>query len=299
MSLADASLPPHLIEVKQALEAMGSSPEALASTLSDIDENVATHALIVEWRSRIESHLQSKGTSLTSGALERLLLATAAQASDARIDALPVSASVKRLIRDEFASWLKPGRTGPDAGTGTFSSAAKIATLRRFPAGPMDWEMAGVPRSWLAKVPRRDLPRILACIAQMGGFRPLLHMHVGSRPRNRSLVIEKEVLRSYYRMVRSMELQPGVRGVMGVAWFYDPRAVEQNPHLAFLNAPFREPGGFITDIGEAPLDSGFAEHNPGRGDLYKSGKLQYRLGLALLPRASAIEWARSRPDLDS
>jgi hypothetical protein len=290
-----------LTEVKKALEEIGASVDELSTLLGGVDENVATHTAILACRRRIDSHFQTRGLVLTPGALEQLLLSTAAQSSEPRIDSLPVHAAVKTLIRSEFASWLKPGPRAADlvAGTGNFGSAAKIATLRRFPAGPMDWDLAGIPRSWLVKVPRRDLPGLLSCILRLGGFRPLLHVHVGLRPRNRSLVIEREVRRSYYRMVRSMELQPEIRGILGVAWFFDPNAVAENPHLAYLNAPFREGGGFITDIGPAPPDSGFTEHNARRGELYKSGQLLYQSGLAIWPRDKAIEWARCQSELES
>jgi hypothetical protein len=133
---------------------------------------------------------------------------------------------------------------------------------------------------------------------RMGGFQPMFFMHVARRPKNRGLVVEKEVLRSYYRMARSLELQESIKGIMAEGWFHDPAAVAANPHLAWLNRPYLEEGGLIVNMGPAQATAGFMEHNIQRKEEFESGKLRYRIGVALWPREAAIDWARRRSDLE-
>jgi len=290
------AFPPSLASVAKALQDRGVSLEDAAATLATVGESPLTQEPIVAMRRQLEQN----GVAVEAGAVERVLLIFAARASEPRIEKLAVHASVKRMIRDEFRSFSKPGpRADLRAPGSAFGSTAKLATLRRFPAGPMDWEISGVPRSWLLKVPKSDLPGLLGLLWRVGGFRPFFHMHVGLRPRNRSLLIEKEVLRYYYRMARSLELQPEVRGIMATAWFHDPRAVAQNPHLEWINRPYIEAGGWITTIGPAPADSGFAERNPAREQLNKRGELNYRIGLAIWPKEAAISWASRHPEFET
>ena len=118
-------------------------------------------------------------------------------------------------------------------------------------------------------------------------------------PRNRALVIEKEVRRAYYRMARSLMLQPEMKGILTSAWFHDPAALKEAPHLAALNEPYLHHGGrIVTSVGDAGEDSGFLKYNPERRKLYEQGKLRIQLTLAMWPRAAAIRWAEAHPELD-
>ena len=146
----------------------------------------------------------------------------------------------------------------------------------------MDWDISGIPRSWLLKTPLQDVPKLLSVIAlRLGGVRPCFFMHVAPKPRNRALVIEKEVTSAYYRMARSLELQPGIKAIVAAAWFYDPAALRDNAHLEYLQRPFRYEGGLLTTIGPAPMNAGFLERNAKRRQQYEAGELQYRIGLAI------------------
>ena len=240
------------------------------------------------------------GLAFEEDQFERALLRYAATETESGIADLPVHVSVKKLLRDEFRFYSAPARGASiELGSFLFVTGCKIISLRRFPAGPMDWEMSGFSRSWLLQVDKMQLPRVAWFLAmRTGGFRPMFFMHVARSPKRRALLIEKEVLRSYYRMARSLELQASIKGILASAWFHDPAAVSDNPHLAALSRPYLEGGGMIVLGHRAPADSGFLDHNAGRKDQFESGSLAYRLGLALWPRDAAIDWARRHPELD-
>lgn len=286
-------LPPDLRDIERTLSARGVDLRTAVESLSQVTEDPRTHSQVARLK---EYSLAGR----EDDRVERLLLYRAAQGNADRIDAMPVYADVKRLLREEHRRFAAPRAGGLPvlAGSYCFTAACRIATLRRFPAGPLDWELSGFPRRHLAKIPLGDLPRTLWFFATaMGGFSPYFYVHVPQPPRNRSLVIEKEVLRAYYRMVRSLEMQTGVRGILAAAWFHDPEALAEAPYLEWLNRPYQE-GGLITTIGPAPADSGFAEHNRERMKRFERGELQYRLGIALWPRKAAIGWANRHSELE-
>ena len=234
--------------------------------------------------------------------LERVLLTWAIDEFASKLDLLPVHPRVIALMRKEFDAYRKPSGAKPPllAGTDPFVTACKVATLRRFTAGPMDWVISGVPRSWLLKFSPLRIPGVLRdLLATCGGFGPMFYLHLAPAPRNRSLVIPAEVHRAYYRMARSLEVQPEILAIGTSSWFHDPAVVRQTPHLAPLNAPYLEWGGRIVGtMGEAPPDAGFLDYSPERRKLYESGQLRPRTTLALWPRKAAIAWAREHPELE-
>jgi hypothetical protein len=160
--------------------------------------------------------------------------------------------------------------------------------------------MSGIPRSYLLSASFPANLRLLAFVLfRLQGLVPYFFIHVAPSPRNRALTVPKEVFRSYHRMAGSLQLQPEVRAILGHAWFHDPAAVRDYPHLEPLNRPFVNHGGLITLLGPAPPDSGVLERNPQRSADYLSGKVRYRYGFAIWPREEAIRWADAHPEFAS
>lgn len=285
-------LPEALEAACKALQRIGKPAEAVAwKMLSAVTESAST----LEPVQRLK-----RETGLDNGdELERLLLWHAVQRALPQISALPVEQSVRILLEKELRQLLFP-KLLLVAGSYEFGWAAKVSTLRRFPAGPMDWEYSGIPRSWLLKPSFPDNVRLAWFVAtRLKGHQPCFFMHVAPNPRKRALVLEKEVMRSYYRMARSLELQPDMRALIALGWFHDPEAVRANPHLEALNRPYLQHGGIITTIGPAPENAGFLEGNAKRKEEYEAGKLKYRMGLAIWPRKAAIDWANAHPEFAS
>jgi hypothetical protein len=248
----------------------------------------------------LKDQARRAGVEVEGDIFERALLRCAAADFEPRIASLPIHESVRNLLRGEYRFYTGPSQGTPlETGSYLFVTGCKTISLRRFPAGPMDWEISGFPRSWLLKVAFLDLPRLAWFLAAgMRGFRPAFFIHVARRPKNRWLLIEKEVLRGYHRMACSLQLQPSIKGILTGAWFHDPAALAENPHLAWLNRPYLEEGGMIVTAGPAAADAGFLEHNMARKQQFESGRLQYQIGVALWPRRAALDWARRHPELE-
>ena len=237
------------------------------------------------------------GLSGDGDAVERVLLRECIARALPKTAALPVEASVRTMLEKDLSQFVT-SRTSLEAGTYLFNRAAKMATLRRFPAGPMEWEVSGIPRSWFLQAGLSGGVRLAAFVAaKLGGLKPCMFLHVGPHPRNRSLVLEREMFRTYYRLAKSLELQPELRAILACAWFHDPAAVRDHPHLEPVSRPYLQHGGLITPLGPAPPDSGVLEGNAQRRSDYLAGKVQYRMGFAIWPREAAVRWATDHPEL--
>lgn len=232
--------------------------------------------------------------------LERWLLLQTMRVSVGDVSALRVPDVVKQQLCEELAFIATPDERSlrhfryqhP-----RFAAMAKMTLLRRYPAGLFQWEESGIPRSWLLRVPWRDLPRLARVLAlETGGFGPMLVPHLNARRRSPWLT-ETAANRSYYLMAQAIEAAPRIRGIVGASWFRAPGIVEVAPHLAWVNRVFLENGGLITTAGRATESSGVFANNPKRRALYDEGRFQPMIGLAVWPRAAVLAWMRAHPEL--
>jgi hypothetical protein len=176
-----------------------------------------------------------------------------------------------------------------------FISACKIATLRRFPAGQYEWEVSGLPRSWLLKVERRRLPRLLCLVGMdLKGFKPFFVPHLGIlRPQGH--LDQEEVHRSHYRMAEALELQPHIKGMVAASWMRAPDVGRHSPRLAWLPQFFRDNGGLVADMGPADPKCGVLSRSKTRQRLNEEGRLNPRVGLVVWPREAMLRWAALHP----
>jgi hypothetical protein len=173
---------------------------------------------------------------------------------------------------------------------------AGCAALTRFPAGQLDWEVSGLPRSYLLRMPFRDLPRVCRTILQdLRGLRPCFTAHMGVL-RYPLLFVEAESHRSYHRMACSMALQPAVKGLLMEAWFHSPETIRASPHLAWTNRTPLAHGATLTDLGPAAPGDGFLTGSPDRRRLFETGVYQPRVGLIIWPRRALLAWAAAHPE---
>ncbi|MBZ5602580.1 MAG: hypothetical protein LAO79_09765 [Acidobacteriia bacterium] len=291
---------PALEAIAEGLGRLGKSHAECAQIIASVAESAESQRPVRE----LKAALQAAGIACDADHVERVLLVAAARESARAIEALRVPVSVRELIRKQHASFGQASGSislSIDAEENDpFVAACKIATLRRFPAGPIDWVVSGMPRSWFLQMPRLDLPRVLRFVfAEFGGLKPAFYVHIAHPPRNRTLVIEKEVRRAYYRMAQALELQPEMKGIMCATWLHDPAAFELYPYLKPLNEPYLELGGrLITNLGPAPLSSGFLKFNSERRELYERGELKLKSVVAMWPRKRALEWMRRTGPLE-
>jgi hypothetical protein len=232
--------------------------------------------------------------------VERTLLLLAAQHAIAQVPDLPVADTVKRLFAEEFHCFADP----PPAWVShfrlndvRFREMARVATLRRFPAGQFQWEIAGFPRSWMAKV-RQPWRVLWHVIRRMRGFSPVFELHVNDLRKNRIILLERESNISYFRAARSLEKQPAVRGLMLASWFFCRTTAQVTPHLAWMRRTPESAGALLVDLGPAAPDSGFLTGSEDRRQRFEAGTYRPRLVCVLWPRQAVIDWANRHPEFD-
>ncbi len=250
-------------------------------------------------QSRLQAIRQELAPTSSAGVFERLLILRAQQQTLSRIASLPVSDDVKRLLCEEFQYVAAPPRGASfDAAKGSFVALCEVATLRRFPAGQLHWNLSGLPRSWTLKVKGRERLALLAWIAgKLHGFRPVFFPHLNAHRKNRWILTEDESNRSYYRMAQSLVLQPEVKGLVASSWLHSPDTFAASPHLAWMNRTFLENGGLVVVMGAADPDCGVLSRSPERKKLYEAGLFKPTTGLVLWPRREMIAWAERHPEL--
>jgi hypothetical protein len=294
LTTRDFDLPEALRGADAALRAIGVAAELEAWPRLREVHNQASVAPVDALKRR---------AGLDGDELERLLLWHAARQSLSRVPSVPVEEAVRVQLDQDLRQLLKDtasAASGAPLATSSyqFVRAAQIATLRRFSSGPLEWEVdAVIPRSWLLKPAFPDNVRMLTFVAlRLGGRGPCFFVHVAPPPRHRGLSVPKQVFRSYHRMGRSLRLQPGVRGIIAYAWFHDPAAVRDYPHLQLLSEPYVNHGGLIVTVEPASPSSGVLQGNSKRRDDFTSGKVAYKCGFAVWPRDAAIAWSDAHPE---
>jgi hypothetical protein len=260
---------------------------------------VRTYSAVIARMASLKGALEQRGLPVTGGAFERLLIVAAAADAIAAVPALPVDARVQELVCQNFQTYAVGRGPEPfDLSRASFVAMARIATLSRFPAGQLDWEVSGIPRSWLLKVPVRVLPRLATSIAfELRGFGPAYFSHLNPNRRNQGILLERESLRSYHRMARSMERQPHVRGLITASWLHSPDTFLVSPHLAWLNRVFLENGGRVLPLGPVAADCGVLHRSPERQKAYDEGTFRPTQALVIWPRAAMLSWARGHDEL--
>lgn len=232
--------------------------------------------------------------------VERALLLHAAlqsldQLTDARLDP-----SVAALLCAQYEYFAHPGENWIsrfDPASYSYRAYAGMSLLERFPAGRMDFEISGIPRSWLAKIPRRDIPRVAGAIAtQIGGFKPIAFMHLAFLQNPVVTLKESEVTASYLRIARCLALRPELRAIVSEAWFYSPETQRVSPHLRWTTQLFEENGGILTNLGKSPENAGFLIGSRERRRLYESGEYKPTQGVVIWPRPAVLKWLSKLPE---
>jgi hypothetical protein len=215
------------------------------------------------------------------------------------LNKLPVDERVKDLFCQNFKMYAAAKTPEPfDVARASFVAMGRIATLSRFPAGQLDWEVSGIPRSWILKIPWAKLPGFVAAVMfELRGFAPAFFSHLNPNRRNQAILLERESLRSYHRMARSMEYQPEVKGFVTASWLHSPDTFAISPHLEWLNDVFLTHGGYVFPLGPADPGSGVLHRSPERQRAYDAGTFKPTQALIVWPRQAMLAWAAGREDL--
>ena len=278
--------------------------EALAGAGIGIDECVHQAATITDLPATryhleaIRNVVRHPSAGVGPGAFERFILGHALLRYGEALQSAPVPPIVKRLTCRGLARFADSGKV-LDVAESRFEALCKMATLRRFAGGQFDWELSGLPRSLLHRVrPLSALIRLLSVVAlQWRAFHPAFFIHMPVANPVYTL-LEREALKSYYRMAQSMKLQPEVKGLIAAAWLHSPATFEVSPHLGWLNKLFAEHGAVIATIGPAASDSGVLVGSAERQRAFEEKRFKPTIGLIVWSRADVLAWAADHQELN-
>ena len=122
-------------------EFLNNSGAPCARLVAEVIETPESQAIVADWKEKT----RAAGIELEGDAFERGLLRQAAADFEPRIGSLPIPESVKKLLGEEFSLYTKSARGASiEVGSYPFVTACKTISLRRFPAGPMDWDRRAV-----------------------------------------------------------------------------------------------------------------------------------------------------------
>jgi hypothetical protein len=240
------------------------------------------------------------GAAAQTAALERCLLLQTAVGCGPLLARASMGESVMRCLADELRFLAMPDtRDVPKllAPSDGFVAFAKIVTLRRFPAGQLQFERSGIPLSWFLRLGPRRLTTVVRFLGRfVGGRRPFFFHHIAWRRPNRMFLLEREQNRSYWRIAQSLARHPDVKGLLTESWLHSPDTFEVSSHLAWLNTPFLEHGGLIVVLGRAAAESGVFTSSPHRKRLSDQGHFRPTTAMAIWPRAAMLDWASNHPE---
>jgi len=97
---------------------------------------------------------------------------------------------------------------------------------------------------------------------------------------------------SFARIAELLALNPSVRGVTGVGWFYDPELTRVSPRLAYIGQTLRRRGAFLVKMKTQPHDIENAlTRSFTRKRLYAKGEYAPACYLVGWPRSQLLDWA--------
>lgn len=283
-------------QVVEALQRARVSADEVYRLLSAVTENPAS----VESLKALRESLRLSEEAVATGEFERQLLLRGMRSSESRLATYPVDDSVKRLFADEVRAVESPSPAAQsrfDLTKNIFVALAKIATLRRFPAGQMTWEVSGIPRSWLPKVPPQSLPQVARYLVKLGGLGPAFVPHLNAMRKDRAALVERETNRSWYRMAQSLRLQPHIRGLVASSWLHSPDTMRVSPHMTGFSRALLDNGALLIRHHRADLDCGVFYRSPERKKLYEDGQFIPTHGMVIWPRKEMLAWADAHPEL--
>jgi len=219
--------------------------------------------------------------------------------SMARLQATNLPEDIKSLFADNFSRIARNIVRDADSPGfylyPNFSKELAICTLRLIPAGVQKVELNGLPRRYFLTIRSRTLLGSLSFLAfHLGGIKPLYELHTDSRdPKAMVLFHPAGWAQFYARVARLLEMNPGVMGLFGSSWFFDPALERISPELAYLRTMVTENGGrliYLRPCSQTSREDALM-YSAKRRKAFGEGQYVPTEYLVAWPRRALIDWA--------
>jgi hypothetical protein len=235
--------------------------------------------------------------SIHAGAsVERYALLQAFSVGATKIGTKPVACSVKRrfaLTCKEIAEKQRQWDPFYDESSVHFYEGAQLAALQRYPAGSAVFGFyPRLPYSWALKVRPTQLPGLVRQIAiAMGGVGPYVSPHINNGRPSKIILTKSQTLRSIWRIAKTLEMNPQIKGLCCMSWFFSAATGRVFPHLAWLRSMYIDEGAYVVELWPERDVASLAVGSDLRKKLYEDGKFNPRRSLVIWPRYEILAWA--------
>lgn len=159
------------------------------------------------------------------------------------------------------------------------------------PCGAQDVDMFA-SASWTTIVKNPSWSKVSRYLA-VGGLGTWFRIHTD--PRNTGDFNEAGWRSCYKRVADLLLARPGVKGMVGTSWFYDPQLVAISPRLAYLQNDPISGGALMLRNGPGEIHTQRATMtSPSRRKLFEEGKYLPICYTVLWPRQDLIDWVATQ-----
>ncbi|KQY84648.1 hypothetical protein [Brevundimonas sp. Root1423] len=134
---------------------------------------------------------------------------------------------------------------------------------------------------------------VIPAYASAQAWKPWLEVHTESR--ELSDFNEAGWDRAWATAAEICKTRPGMAGMLGSSWFYDPPLEQISPRLAYLRVNPLKNGAFLLHQGPGEIHTQrAATSSPTRAAMIEKGEYTARSWIVAWPRAALIRWADAR-----
>ena len=134
---------------------------------------------------------------------------------------------------------------------------------------------------------------VIPSYATAQAWKPWLEVHTESR--ELSDFNEAGWDRAWATAAEICKTRPGMAGMLGSSWFYDPPLEQISPRLAYLRVKPLKHGAFLLHQGPGEIHTQrAATSSPTRAAMIEKGEYTARSWIVAWPRAALIKWADAR-----
>lgn len=230
--------------------------------------------------------LESERPELLGILLQFLLVRLIADFSPEDL-AFNITEGIVEFYQQSFARIL--GQPMPEKADDSYFKDLALASGALFPAGERVVEPFSVlQRSLMFNAGVTQSLQFLKSGVLAGGYKPVFRLHVHLAEQSR--LSEQSWWQTCQRLAQMLELNPGIRGVVGSSWYYDPQVPAISPHLGFINKLLAENGAywFFSHI-EGSNSGAFATSNT-RKQAFETGRYLPRNYVVFWPRGRVLNW---------
>ncbi len=210
-----------------------------------------------------------------------------------KIRMLDISDRVLDYFREEFARVLKLANQGKGSfltfENSQFSKYIDTLCLRLIPLGCQSVIETGYSRNLIFKQSVLNVLKFTLLFAGMGGNKQLFEIHYNE---HRFRQFNPDGWNSTFQLCAELLLRrPEIKGIFGVAWFFDPQLETVSPELKYIRELIIRIGGhvFFANRSAKDRDNAFAM-SLARKRAFEDGRYDPASFIAIIPRRALLRY---------